>query len=240
MHNCAAQLADGQLPPGWELVASSGMARVACHTGDKIYYKEFLPRSPVEKLKALVKGTRATRARRHSDALLKAGFNAPTNIAWGKLPGGREYLFTHTVPGAGITQWLRSDLSVRDPASLALRRQLLRELGVFIGRLHATGFIHGDLRPSNVLAAKGREKFQFSLIDNERNIQQTPPAGKLVLKNLMQLNMLLPTDLTRTDRMRFFRAWHSQMRDLSEVAARLLAIEAYQWARRRLRAKGKI
>jgi tRNA A-37 threonylcarbamoyl transferase component Bud32 len=188
----------------------------------------------------VVKGSRATRARRNSEALWKAGFEAPTNIAWGTLPGGREYLFTHAVPGAGVTQWLRFDLCTRDPASLALRRQLLRELGVFIGRLHATGFIHGDLRPSNVLAAKGMERFQFSLIDNERNIQQTPPPGKLVLKNLMQLNMLLPTDLTRTDRMRFFSAWHSQMRDLTEVEARLLAIEAYRWACRRLRAKGKI
>ena len=240
LHRCALQMADDQIPTGWELVASSGMARVACHLEDKIYYKEFLPRSPVEKLKALVKGSRATRARLNSEALLRAGFQAPESIAWGKLARGREYLFSYAVPGAGVTQWLRSKLNQRDPESLALRRQLLRELGVFIGRLHATGFIHGDLRPSNVLAAKYEDKFQFSLIDNERNLRQLPPPGKLLLKNLMQLNMLLPSDITRSDRLRFFQAWHSQMRDLSEVEARLLAVRAHQWARRRLQAKGKL
>ena len=233
-------MSNKQLPPGWQLVASSKMARVACRLEDNIYYKEFFPRSRVEKLKALIKGSRATRARLHSEALLLAGFQAPKSISWGQLPGGKEYLFSHAVPGAGVTSWLHSKLRDRDPESLALRRQLLTELGIFIGRLHATGFIHGDLRPSNVLAMKGSEKFQFSLIDNERNIRRTPAPGKLVLKNLMQLNMLLPADLTRSDRLRFFKAWHSQMRDLSEVEARLLAIQAYQWACMRLRAKGKL
>ncbi len=182
------------------------MARVAFHDEDGIYFKEFFPRSPIEKLKALVKGSRATRARRQSEALLLAGFDAPQNICWGHLGSSHEYLFTYAVPGFGITAWLRQELSARDPASLRKRRQLLRELGIFVGRMHATGFIHGDLRSSNVMAVERRDRFQFSLIDNERNVQQVPPTGKQLLKNIMQLNMLFPSDLTRSDRLRFFRA----------------------------------
>jgi len=233
-------LAGDNLPPGWAIVASSKMARVVFHCEDGIYFKEFYPRSPIEKLKALVKGSRATRARVNSEALLRAGFNAPENICWGKLGNSHEYLFTRAVPGYGITQWLRHRLTERDPASLHRRRQLLRELGIFIGRMHATGFVHGDLRSSNVLAAEHSDRFQFSLIDNERNTQQVPPSGRQLLKNIMQLNMLFPTDLTRTDRVRFFQAWHSQMRELSKVEAKILAVEAYDWAMRRLRAKGKL
>lgn len=240
LHRCALQLAVQQLPEGWELVASSGMARVACHVENQIYYKEFLPRSPIEKLKAMVKGSRATRARLNSDALLKAGFQAPESLAWGSLPGGREYLFATTVAGAGVTQWLRSKLVARDPQNLQLRRQLLRELGVFIGRLHATGFVHGDLRTSNVLAARKGGCFQFALIDNERNVFSRPAAGRAVLRNLMQLNMLPPSELTRSDRLRFFHNWRRQMRDLSTLEANLLGVESYQWAARRLRKKGKM
>lgn len=240
LHALAQELAQQKLPPGWAMVNSSIFARVACHAEDEIYYKEFLPRSPLETLKALFKGSRAERARRNSDALRLAGFDAPKNLAWGKLSGGREYLFTQDVGGQGITQWLCHELSTRHGPTLALRRQLVRELGTFIGRLHATGFVHGDLRTSNVLAHKNVERFGFALIDNERNVQHHPPAGKALLRNLMQLNMLLPEDLSRTDRWRFFLAWHRQMRYLDQVEARLLATEAYRWAMARLRAKGKL
>lgn len=232
------QLADKRLPAGWNLVQSSTYARVACNQERRLYYKEFLPRSPIESLKALIRGSRATRARENAEALLQAGIDAPVNVAWGKLPGGREYLFMRAAPGQGITTWLRQTLALGDPEQLRQRRRLLRELGTFIGRAHATGFIHGDLRPGNVLAFAYAEHFRFTLIDNESNLQRKPPPGKMLLRNLMQLNMLLPTDLSGTDRMRFFVAWRRQMRELSALEARILGVEAYRWAMRRLGQKG--
>jgi len=221
-------------------VASSIHTRVAFNAERQLYYKEFLPRGPGESLKALLRGSRATRARRNGEALLQAGIDAPVNIAWGKLPKRREYLYTAAAPGQGITQWLRETLVGREGEQLRRRRQLLRALGAFIGRVHATGFIHGDLRPGNVLACLEMERFRFTLIDNERNVQKIPPPGKMLLRNLMQLNMLLPADLSGTDRMRFFSAWRQQMRDLSRLEARILGVEAYHWAMRRLDEKGQL
>jgi hypothetical protein len=240
LHHCAEQLAQDRLPTGWELVNSSAYARVAYSAQRQLYYKEFLPRSPAESLKALVRGSRATRARRNGEALLLAGIDAPTNIAWGKLPGGREYLFMQAAPGQGITQWLRDTLVARSGEQLQRRRQLLRALGVFIGRVHATGFIHGDLRPGNVLAVLEQGRFRFTLIDNERNVQKIPPPGKMLLRNLMQLNMLLPSDISRSDRMRFFTAWRRQMREWSPLEAKILGAQAYLWAMRRLQEKGQL
>ena len=240
LHECALLLSDQQLPTGWEIVASSGFAHVAHNEELQVFYKEFLPRSPVEHLKALMKGSRATRARKNSEALRMAGFNAPRNLAWGTLSGTREYLFTGAVEGEGVSNWIRGTLANGTQLSPLERKTFLRQLGMFIGRLHATGFIHGDLRTSNVLAHRGCDHFEFSLIDNERNAQYKPAPGKLLLKNLMQLNMHLPSELSKTDRMRFFRSWHSQMRDLSPLEAKLIAIKSYQWAMSRLRAKGKL
>jgi hypothetical protein len=240
LHHCAEQLAQDRLPTGWELVNSSAYARVAYSAQRQLYYKEFLPRSPAESLKALVRGSRATRARRNGEALLLAGIDAPANIAWGKLPGGREYLFMQAAPGQGITQWLRDTLVARSGEQLQRRRQLLRALGVFIGRVHATGFIHGDLRPGNVLAVLEQGRFRFTLIDNERNVQKIPPPGKMLLRNLMQLNMLLPSDISRSDRMRFFTAWRRQMREWSPLEAKILGAQAYLWAMRRLQEKGQL
>lgn len=237
LQRLAPRLADKELPEGWEMVQSSAFARVASNPKRAIYYKEFLPRSPLESVKALLRGSRATRARKQGDALLLAGFEAPANLAWGKLPGGREYLFTRAAKGQDVTSWLQTRLVSRAGEALAIRRQLLRDLGVHIGRLHATGFIHGDLRPGNVLADRCQGRFLFTLIDNERTVQKHPPSGRMLLRNLMQLNMLPLATLSRADRMRFFTGWRRQMRDLSPLEARLLAREAYQWAVRRMTEK---
>ena len=237
LHRAALQLSRDILPPGWELVQSSGFARVASLQAAGLYYKEFLPRSPLERVKALLRGSRAARTRRNNARLLRHGFDAPVDVAWGSLPGGREYLIMRAVPGQPITAWLRGERGAGRREPVTTRRLLLRSLGAFIGRLHAAGFIHGDLRPGNVFAAVEDGSFHFALIDNERTVRRLPPPGRALLRNLMQLNMLAPAELSPTDRMRFFCAWRSQMAELSPLEAKILGAEAYRWAMRRLGAQ---
>lgn len=191
-------------------------------------------------MKASIKGSRGNRARHNNDALLYVGIDAPINIAWGKLHGGREYLFMSAAPGEGVNIWLRQTLRTGVAENRRRRRTLLKALGIFVGRLHATGFIHGDLRPGNILAAEHEGRFRFTLIDNERNVQKVPPPGKMILRNLMQLNMLAPVTLSRSDRMCFFMAWRRQMKDLSITEAKILGAEAYLWAMRRLAEKNPL
>jgi len=234
----AQALSEDFLPEGWQRVASSAFTKVAFHADNELYYKEFLRRSPAESAKALLRGSRATRARRNAETLLLAGIDAPVNVAWGKLATGHEYLYTRAAPGKSISDWLSDTRSDEGPDSMRLRRQLLDELGVFIGRLHATGFVHGDLRPGNILAARVEARFRFTLIDNERLFKARPAAGRRILRNLMQLNMLPLSQLGRTDRMRFLRAWRRQMRDWAPIETKIIAAEAWLWAMRRLREKG--
>ena len=230
----ALQLSEDYLPDGWVRVKSSAFTRVAHNPRRQLYYKQYLTRSPAFKLKAQVRGSRATRARLNAEALLLAGIDAPHNVLWGKLPSGGEYLFTVEVPGDSITHWLLEATTAHDATTLRLRRQLLSELGTFIGRVHATGFLHGDLSPDNILAVRLQDQFRFALMNNERNSRRVPTPGRLLLRNLIQLNMLSPDDVGRTDRMRFFRAWRRQMRELSPVEAKILAVESYRRALRRL------
>ena len=217
---------------------SSSHTRVARNRARHLYYKEFRPRSPAENIKALLRGSRAQRARRNGDALLHAGIPAPPNVAWGQLDRGREYLFMGEVPGQGIDLWLRDALRGELPGQLAQRGRMMDQLGVFIGRVHATGFIHGDLRPGNVLASLEGGRFRFSLIDNERTVRFKAPPGKGLLRNLMQLNMLPPETLSLTARARFFRSWRRQMKDLSRLECAVLGTEANRWAMRRMNEKG--
>ncbi|HEY6131759.1 MAG TPA: lipopolysaccharide kinase InaA family protein [Halioglobus sp.] len=240
MHHWAGQLANDYLPDGWEPVSSSAFTRIAVNRKRQLYYKEFLSRSPAATLMARVGGSRAVRARMNGEDLLLAGIDAPETVLWGRRPGGVEYLFTTAAPGEGIHHWLHAILVERTGEQLRLRRQLLRALGTCIGRVHATGFILGDLTPRNVLAALQQEQFRFTFIDNEHNARKTPAPGRMLLRNLMQLNLLTPGDLSRTDRMRFFCAWRQQMRDLSPMETKILATEAYHWALQQLRDKGQL
>lgn len=238
MRRWAGELADDYLPDGWERVSSSAFARVAGNRERQLYFKEYLPRSPAESLKNRVRGSRATRARLNADALLFAGIDAPENILWGQLPGGSEYLFTAAAPGKSVTQWLHDSLAEKSAEQVRLRRLLLGALGTFIGRVHATGFVHGNLRPDNILAAPQGEQFRFTLLNNERNLQKKPIPGKKLLRDLIQLNMLPRRYLGLTDRTRFFCAWRRQMRDLSPMEAKILATEAYRRAMRRVSDEG--
>ena len=83
-----------------------------------------------------------------------------------------------------------------------------------------------------MLAEQLEDRFQFTLINNEHLVKKLPPPGRMLLKNLMELNLLPPSVLTRTDRMRFFVAWRRQMRGFSSVETKVLASEAYNWAMR--------
>ncbi|MEP6389781.1 MAG: lipopolysaccharide kinase InaA family protein [Halioglobus sp.] len=236
----ALDLSSGGQPACWEIVNSSGYTHVAYNPTLNLYYKEFFSRSPLEQLKALVRGSRGTRARLNSDKLVAAGFPAPTNVAWGSLPGSSEYLFTQGAQGKGVSTWLKNSVGGATKAELVQKRQLLSQLGSFIGHLHARGFIHGDLRASNIIANLSGSQFSFTLIDNERTTSHRSAPGKLILKNIMQLNMLLPVDITITDRWRFFNAWSDAMESYNVLEARVLGLEAYHWAMRRLAAKRKI
>jgi hypothetical protein len=240
LHRCARQLAAGELPPGWDIVPGSSNARVAVNATAQVYYKEFNTRSPLQRVKALLFGSRATRSRKHGNALLYAGIEAPASLAWGKLAGGREYLFTRAAAGQDVASWLQDALAERRGVTLALRRKLLDDLGVFIGRLHATGFVAGDLQARDILADLRENRFQFTLINNEKTIKMLPPSGRKLLMNLVELNLLPPQTLSRMDRMRFFAGWRRQLRELSPIEAKVLAAEAYHEAMRQMYESGKL
>jgi len=235
------QLRNGEITEGWKHTTSSINARVLYNSKLKIYYKEFLSRNAFEIVKAMVRGSRCYRARKQGELLTVAGFNTPTCVCWGKLASGSEFMITEASTATGVTQYIRQHLNLnKSPRGLATKRKLLRKLGQTIGKLHQYGIVHGDLRTSNILTNRCDEEFLFCLIDNERNSRHRIIPLKLVKKNLVQLNMLLPTDITRGDRWRFFSSYIGSYERFSERSAKQLAIEVYQIAMGRLSKKGKL
>ncbi len=224
----AQLLVDQVSVQGWECVASNPSRQILCQSEQRLYCLLYPPRPPLTRLLAPLRLSHAQRAQTNCTALLIDGFPAPKPIARGTLTNGTEYLFLEKLPGDSVKYWLRYGLAGRDPASLAMRRALLRDLGAFIGRLHATGYLHGNLSTKNILTIYRGGRFCFALLDNVSVRLCHPVPGADLLAELLRLNHLEPCDLTLTDRWRFFTAWRQQHVELGHLEARLLATEIHR------------
>jgi tRNA A-37 threonylcarbamoyl transferase component Bud32 len=96
------------------------------------------------------------------------------------------------------------------------KRALISAAGKEIGRLHRHGIFHGDLRVGNIIINGTGASVRLYFIDNERTRHYGNMPERKRFKNLVQLNMVLLPQITRTDRLRFFNAY------LTENAALML------------------
>jgi tRNA A-37 threonylcarbamoyl transferase component Bud32 len=177
----------------------------------RLILKEYLHRSFVDILKHLFIPGRAQRACVASVALLDHGIPCPPVVALGLKKLGliplSSFLITEEITDAPdiyawLTQtWLNAGDSVR-----MIRRQFITALGSTIGRMHAAGIAHGDLRPRNILARLESGRWTFYLLDNERTRQFRRLPDRLRQKNLHQIGMF-PLGVSRSDRWRFYRAY---------------------------------
>jgi hypothetical protein len=155
-------------------------------------------------------GWRALRAFRMGEALRADGFGAPPVV----LVGARD--------GAGLL--VMRHVGGDDPAALAARldrpakRTLLGVLGREVGRLHAAGFVHGDLVPPNLRVVGGRLVF----LDNDRTRRNRLLVAVVARRNLVQLGRFVVRGLTVTDRARVLRAYAAE-RGLGREARHRLA-----------------
>jgi tRNA A-37 threonylcarbamoyl transferase component Bud32 len=179
-----------------------------------IYFKQYLFRSICDFIKHLVRSSRARRAFKATLILEQNGFEAPAVVAMGERKSSfldrENFLLTVEVEDAKqIKQLIPESLENFTKKQLHDMRELIRTFGNTVGRMHAAGIFHGDLRLGNILAREEKSGWHFFLIDNERTRKFWRLPPHLRLKNLVQVNMLISDCITKTDRMRFFKAYLS-------------------------------
>ena len=210
-------LTDGVHGP-FEPVQSSRFCRVTksvvsfhgfCH---KLYLKEYLYRSFWDVIKHIFRPSRAERAFKAAMMLEQNDFNSSEIIALGLCKRGpfcsKSFLVTRQLEQVkDIPGWLYEGNDNLTRQGLSSKRLFIRALGGTIGRMHATGIVHGDLRPRNILAQKNVDGWRFFLLDNERTKKRLHLPEKSRVRNLIQINMFGPGKVSRTDRMRFFKSY---------------------------------
>lgn len=232
-------LSQGDLPLDWQWVPASENACVATRLDARpVYFKMFYNRNKLERFKSIVRGSRCRRAVEGSTLLERHGFRVPPIVQVGRVQEGRnrglEYFVSEAVAAVGLADYVYENW--RRPLcaeQLVLKRNTLVDLGRLIGRMHRKNIVHGDLRPNNVLVSDDGASLGFYFIDNERNsVSQSMPEKKRI-KNLIQIGMIFPSVLSRTDRLRFFKSYCSAG-GLRPSIVRGLAGEVFRLTNKRL------
>ncbi|MEA3224580.1 MAG: lipopolysaccharide kinase InaA family protein [Planctomycetota bacterium] len=201
-------------------VASSDYARVFRGSvsfdgaSRMVYLKQYLCRSKLDFVKHFFRASRAKRAFNASLMLRQNGFDTPAVVGLFERRIGPfctdNFLLTEEVGNAGSMVEVLTDLCAdSDADTLVRKRDLIRAFAETLGRMHAEGIFHGDLRLGNVLVAREEQKWRFFFIDNERTRKFYNLPSTLRLKNLVQVNMFIH-GISNTDRLRFFRAYLSK------------------------------
>jgi tRNA A-37 threonylcarbamoyl transferase component Bud32 len=181
-------------------------------TGEAFYYKEFHNRGLKDLLKNLVGLTRSKRAFMAGHQLLKFGFSTPEPVLRGVVRTffliRKNFMITRAVAGDRTYEYFKHRYKLPlPPELLEEKRAVIYAAGHEIGRLHNMGIFHGDLRLGNIIINKQGSSVRFFLLDNERTRYCSHLSERRRTKNLVQMNMALRQQITKTDRLRFFNAY---------------------------------
>lgn len=178
----------------------------------EVYLKIFLCRRRFDFIKNVFQGSRARRAFEAELVMAKNNFDVPEAIAMVEQKAWffhtKSFFMTFGVEDS--KSFFQSLCELREHLTqeqLSGWREMIRAFGRTIGSMHACNIFHGDLRLNNVLLGQEGDNHRFFFVDNERTKKFKRIPLRCRVKNLVQVNIVPPDIVSRTDRMRFFRAY---------------------------------
>ncbi|MDJ0972971.1 MAG: lipopolysaccharide kinase InaA family protein [Planctomycetota bacterium] len=189
-------------------VAKRGRKGLVTVHGDLVV-KETIPADWLGRLKDRLAPDRHRHAYGNAHRLAFLGVHAAQPLAYLRRRGRVFSLFTDLSAYARLDLLARDTFRSGDPDSA---RSLLRDSADWLGTLHRRGVYHGDLKGVNVRVDASGARHVFWLIDTDRVlVGGRPVAERRRIKNLAQLAASIPRDVTRTDRLRWFRRYQAAL-----------------------------
>jgi hypothetical protein len=184
--------------------------------------------------------SKAANVRAASAALAAAGFVVPTVVALGEERRGafgwsRSFCATAALAGEPIAARLAALAAPGEATARSAKRGLLATVGREVARLHEAGVVAGDLVPANVWLALADAELRVAFLDHDRTrVGSRPAPWARARRNLVQLNRIVLSGVTTTDRLRVYRAYAAARGWTRDDARRRLPwIVAKTLARRR-------
>lgn len=203
----------------------SGQAQIVKHGPNRTVYRVTLPglnfylkhnRLPDARawLRGLVRPAKARIEFRRALAIAARDVPTITPLALGErdTPSGPgdSFLITRSLDQTEpVNAFLESTLPTFKPLRQSLVRQrLAKELGALLARLHDAGIVHHDLHPGNLLVRlDADDQPSLYLIDLHAVRLGRPLSWRASRANLVVLNRWFVLRASRSDRLRFWRAY---------------------------------
>jgi len=208
------------MPPSFHTSRHSIVWKVKADDDREYFIKRYCPEGFYDRLKDSIRGSRAICAWKAGIMLERAGFKVPVVVSLGEKRriGLVTDAFLITLPIKGV-----SLLDLLIPVtSFKIKRDIIRQVGKEIGRLHKQAIIHGDLIPGNIFACEASGRYSLCFLDNERTRKVSTLPMTERIKNLVQLNRVIVPRITAADRVRFFDAYLEENSALREKRNELL------------------
>lgn len=179
--------------------------------GLDFYLKHYRLGNVRARLRALLRPAKARLEYRRALAVAARGVPAVRPIGLGERAAGPGESFLATRSLAGVQplgELLEAVAHGPDPATARKRQRLARDLGTFLARLHAAGVAHRDLHVGNILVrAEPSGRPRFYLVDLYDVRVGAPLSWRARRDNLTVFNRWFALRTSRTDRLRFWRAY---------------------------------
>lgn len=174
-------------------------------------------RNPLDRLRWVLGGSRVERVQRTCVQLAAAGLCAPRVVLAARRRRGlhaEELLVNLAVPGPTLKEALAA---ARDrPTATAL----LRRAAVETHRLHAAGFLHGDLLPANMILT---DDDRVCFVDNDRTRCAARAARRGWRRNVAQMALRLVRNNGNRAAMIFLHAYMTHRGEGEAATRRALA-----------------
>jgi tRNA A-37 threonylcarbamoyl transferase component Bud32 len=164
-----------------------------------------------------LRGRTRSPARREAENLQRLaadGLAVPRVLAWFEEPAARRHPRLAGRRGRSVlvmerarhTETLRGRLQRASPAE---RRAWLARLADYVTRLHKGGWYHRDLYLQHFVLVESEqaEEGRLVLLDVGRARREAAPRRRWFVKDLAALLHSAPACVTRSERLRFLRAW---------------------------------
>jgi Ser/Thr protein kinase RdoA (MazF antagonist) len=165
-------------------------------------------------LRELVRPAKARMEYDRARAVAQCGVPTALPLAVGQaaatFPPGDSFLISRSLDG---TEPLSAFLEVTLPRTPApfqaqVRQALAEELARFVARMHDGGVLHNDFHPGNLLVRLDGDRPRLFLIDlHAVQLRQGPLRAHAARTNLVMLNRWFSMRASRTDRLRFWKAY---------------------------------